>query len=156
MLNWQELVQAPQKLFATTEAEAHMCNQGVIDIIAKIDEVGTTTHGEWYGDLCNNIPTLEKWYHHVGAKASNDKTMQGVMDGTTPSAVVDSSTTSNVGKYGNGLYFKRGTVTHNLQGFNRARDTGHQDHNYGARTARTSAHIQHGPWHRNRLARKDE
>ena len=81
-----------------------MCNQGVINIIAKINKVGTTTHDEWYGNLRNNTLILNKWYDHVVVdKSSDDKTEQGVMDGTIPSAVVDSGTTSNVGRYGDGL-----------------------------------------------------
>ena len=69
------------------------------DAIAEINEVGTTTHDEWYGDLRNNTPTLNKWYDHVVTNKANDnETKRGVMDCTIPSAVVDSDTTSNVGQ----------------------------------------------------------
>ena len=49
-----------RELFATTEVEAHVCNQGVINTIADINKVGTTTHDEWYTNLYNNNPTLDK------------------------------------------------------------------------------------------------
>ena len=37
-------------MVTTKEAEAHIKNQGVIDIITEIDEIGTATHDKWYGD----------------------------------------------------------------------------------------------------------
>ena len=37
------------------------------------------------------------------AQASEEKTKQGIMDGSIPSAVVDTGATSSVGKYGCGL-----------------------------------------------------
>ena len=87
--------------------EAHISNQGAINISAEIKEVGTTTHDEWYGDLRDTGPTLDEWYDHVKAtkinKASNKETRQGVMDGTIPSAFVDSGATSNVVRNGDGL-----------------------------------------------------
>ena len=39
----------------------------------------------------------------MSANANEEQTRLGVMDGTIPLAVVDSSTTSNVRKYGDGL-----------------------------------------------------
>ena len=51
MSNRREEIQAARAMFAIEEAEAHIENQGVIDIIAEIDEIGAATHDEWYGDL---------------------------------------------------------------------------------------------------------
>ena len=81
----------------------NIANQGIINICAKIEEVGTTTHDEWYGDLRDTGPTFDEWYKHdVAPKIheSNKETRRGVMDGTIPSAVVDTGVTSSVGKYG--------------------------------------------------------
>ena len=58
MLNWQERLQVARGLFATKEAEAHIVNQGLVDIIAKINKVGTATHDKWYGDHNDTTPTL--------------------------------------------------------------------------------------------------
>ena len=44
--NQRERLQAAQELFATQEAEAHIKNQGVVNISAKIKKVGTATHDE--------------------------------------------------------------------------------------------------------------
>ena len=71
MSNQRERLQAVREPFETDVAEAHIDNQGVIDIIAEIDEVGTTTHNEWYGDLCNTDPTLDEWYDHAKAPKFN-------------------------------------------------------------------------------------
>ena len=46
-------------------------------------------------------------------KASDDETKQCVMDGTIPSAVVDSGTTSSLGKYGDGLHLT-GRLSHKV------------------------------------------
>ena len=84
--------------------EAHIKNQGVIDIIAEIDEAGAATHDEWYIDLRHHVSTLDKWYDHVVSNnASNNDIRQGLMDNTIPSTCVNSGTTSNDRKYGNGL-----------------------------------------------------
>ena len=69
-LNPREHIQAARDLFATKEAKAHIANQGVINLIAEIDEVGTTTHDEWYGDLRDTAPSLDEWYDHVKATPS--------------------------------------------------------------------------------------
>ena len=93
-------------MFSDHEAEAHITNQDIIDISTKIEEVGTTTHDEWYGDLRNTGPTLDKWYDHAVAPEtheSEEETRRGVMDGTIPSAVVDTRATTSVGKYRCGL-----------------------------------------------------
>ena len=78
-----------------------MENPGVIDISVKIEEVGTTTHDEWYDGLRDTAPTLDEWYDHTKAhesnKRSDEETRQGVIDETIPAAVVDSGATSNVG-----------------------------------------------------------
>ena len=42
---WERL-QAANELLADQETEAHIANQGFIDICAEIEEVGTTTHEE--------------------------------------------------------------------------------------------------------------
>ena len=83
--------------------------------MAAIKEIGTTIHDEWYGNLRNNGPTFEKWYNHVVDPESNDwlshletpkivdineETGRGVMNGSIPSAVVNTGAMSNVGKYG--------------------------------------------------------
>ena len=39
------------ELFTDQEAEAHIANQGIIGVVAKVEEIGTTTHDEWFGDL---------------------------------------------------------------------------------------------------------
>ena len=44
--NRQERLQAARELFETNVAEAHIENEGVVEIIAEINEVGTTTHDE--------------------------------------------------------------------------------------------------------------
>ena len=54
-------MQAASELFANQEAEAHIANQGVIAIAAEIEEIGPTTHDEWYGDLRDTGPTLDEW-----------------------------------------------------------------------------------------------
>ena len=105
MSNRREKLQPANKLFADQEAEAHITILGIIDICAEMEEVGTTTHDEWYGNF-QPRPTYDTWYDHVDspqALASEEKTKQGVMDGSIPSAVVDTVATSNVGKYGCGL-----------------------------------------------------
>ena len=107
MENQREYLQAAWELFASQEAETHIENQGVIDISAKIEEVGTATHDEWYGDLRDTAPILDEWYAHVRApkstKARNEETRRSVMDGTIPSAIVNSGVASNAGRYDNGL-----------------------------------------------------
>ena len=68
-----------------------------------MEEVGTTTHDEWFGDLRNTGPTLDEWYDHIVSPEihkNDEETRQGVTDGTIPSAVVDTGATSNVGNYG--------------------------------------------------------
>ena len=75
----------------------------MIDIEAEIEEIGTTTHDEWYGNLRNSAPTLDEWYDHVVTPKSNEwishftapknddienETRRGIMDGSIPSAVV--------------------------------------------------------------------
>ena len=70
MENRQERLQATNELFPDQEAEALITNQGIINVCAEIKEVGTTTHDEWYGDLRNTGPTLDKWYDHVVAPRS--------------------------------------------------------------------------------------
>ena len=87
-------------------------------IAAEIEEIGTTTHDEWYGNLRDIGLTLDKWYEHVVTPESNEwinhieapqsddsdeETRRGVMDKTIPSAVVDTGTTSNVKKFDCGL-----------------------------------------------------
>ena len=67
------------------EAQAHISNWGVCDVIVKINEVRATTHDEWYGNLCDHTSTLDKGYDHVAVdKSSNKETKQGMMDGTIP------------------------------------------------------------------------
>ena len=74
-------------------------------MVAEIEKVDATTHDKWYGNLHDHTPTLDKWYDHmVIDKARDDKIKQCVMDGTIPLAVVDSGTTSNVGKYVDSLH----------------------------------------------------
>ena len=72
----------------------------------EMAEVGTTTHDEWYGDLRQGL-NLDGWYDHAfvspQARASEEATRQGIMDGTIESTVVDTGAASNVGKYGCGL-----------------------------------------------------
>ena len=89
MYNRRERLQMANELFADQEAEAHITNLGIIDICAEMAEVGTTTHDEWYGDL-QPSPTLDTWYDHIvppQAQAIEEKTKQGIMDGSIPSAV---------------------------------------------------------------------
>ena len=82
-----------------------MCNQGVINIIAKINEVGTTTHDEWYGNLPDITPIHDKWYDYVVAdKASDDKTKQGIVNDTILLDIKDSGTRPNVGRYDKGVH----------------------------------------------------
>ena len=51
-------------------------------------------------------PESNEWINHIESPKSDDsddETRRGVMDGTIPSAVVDTGATSNVGKFGCGL-----------------------------------------------------
>ena len=104
--NRRERLQAADKLFSNQEAEAHVANQDSIDICAQIEEVGTTAHDKRYGYLRNIGLILDKWYDHFvvpDIPESDEDPSRGVMDGTIPSAVVDTGATSSVGKYGCGL-----------------------------------------------------
>ena len=79
-------------------------------------------------------------YDHVVAdKASDNKIQRGVIDSIIPSAVVDSGTASNVGRYGDGVKLtgRRSTKIFKVV----TGDKGHQDSNHGARTVRTSSHV---------------
>ena len=79
-------------------------------------------------------------YDHVVAdKASNNKIQRGVIDSIIPSAVVDSGTASNVGRYGDGVKLtgRRSTKIFKVV----TGDKVHQDSNHGARTVRTSSHV---------------
>ena len=105
MTNYRERLQTANKLFADQQAEAHITNLGIINICAEMAEIGTTTHDEWYGNL-QPSPPLDTWYDHIvspQAQASKEKTKQGIMNGSIPSAVIDTGATSSVGKYGCGL-----------------------------------------------------
>ena len=113
--NKTERIQVASKLFADQEAEAHIANQGIINVVAEVEEIGTTPHDEWFSDLRNNSPTLNKWYNHLVQPKRNkwlshietpeinnikEETRRGVINESIPSAVVDTGATSNVGKYG--------------------------------------------------------
>ena len=63
--NRRERLQAASELFANQEAEAHIANQGVIDIADVTEEIVPTTHDKWYGDLRDTGPTLDKWYDQL-------------------------------------------------------------------------------------------
>ena len=107
-LDQKEKLQEERDLLATAEARAHIFNQGVYNVITKIDEFCTTTHDEWYGNLRYQTPTLDKWHDHMAVKKATKKEIeQGTMDGNTPLAVVDSGTTSSVGKYNGDLHLTR-------------------------------------------------
>ena len=113
-MDWKEKLQEERDHFATAEAQACIANQGDYDIIAEIDEIGVTTHDEWYGNLCNCTLSLNQWYNHVAVDNANAKKIErGVMDGTIPLAIVDSGTTFNVRKFGNGLHLT-GRLSHKL------------------------------------------
>ena len=104
-VNNRREIHTANELFADQEAEAHITNLGIIDICTEMAEIGTTTHDEWYGDL-QPSPTLDTWFDHIvspQAQASEEKTKQGIMDGSIPSAVIHTGATSSVGKYGCGM-----------------------------------------------------
>ena len=69
-------------------------------------EIGETTHDEWFGDLRQG-PNLDGWYDHAfvapEARASEEATRQGIIDGTIDFTVVNTGATVSVGKYGRGL-----------------------------------------------------
>ena len=76
-----ETTSSSKVLFATQDAEVHIENKGVIDISAEIKEFGTTTHDEWYSDLRDTIPPLDKVYNYVKTPEFNkieEETRQGV------------------------------------------------------------------------------
>ena len=64
-LDQKETLQEKQDCLATAEAQAFIPNQGNYDIIAKINDIGATTHDKWYNNLRNRTPYPDQWHYHV-------------------------------------------------------------------------------------------
>ena len=57
----------------------------------------------FHSTTTSSTPESNKWLSHLDTPKIddiNEETRRGVMDGSIPSAVVDTGATSNVGKYG--------------------------------------------------------